>query len=396
MNVTVRLGDSLWAYSELFKLPVELIADSNPHIAPQSLFVGQTIVIPGYTTRNYTIASGDTLWSIAASAGVPIDALRLLNPGLLDNSLQVARIIQIPVKVRNRVVLDPKSYNYADLLSDLQALVRLYPFIRQGSIGLTVMGKSLPEIRVGRGSRQIHANGSFHGNEWITTPALIAFLNDYLIALTNEGELRGIAVKPLYNTIMLSIVPMVNPDGVDLVVNGLPDAEPYRSEVLAINGGSTDFNGWKANIRGVDLNNQFPALWAEEAARGPRTPAPRDYAGTAPLTEPESIAMAELLRNRNFEQVQAYHTQGEVIYWGFQGLQPPETERLAAKYGDVSGYVPIETADSSAGFKDWFIQDWRRPGFTIEGGRGNNPLPITQLASITDAATAILLAAMTS
>lgn len=99
--------------------------------------------------------------------------------------------------------------------------------------------------------------------------------------------------------------------------------------VLAINDGSTDFSGWKANIRGVDLNNQFPARWEIEAARKRQRPAPRDYPGPAPLTEPESQAMARLTRESNFDRVLAYHTQGEVIYWGFENLQPPEAEILA-------------------------------------------------------------------
>src|SRR5690606_173378 len=152
--------------------------------------------------------------------------------------------------------------------------------------------------------------------------------------------------------------------------HGLPAEEPYRSSVLQINQGNTDFSGWKANIRGVDLNNQFPALWELEAERRIKEPAPRDFPGPAPLTEPEAIAMAELTRESNFQRVLAFHTQGRVIYWGFENLEPPESEQLALEFARVSGYAPIRTVDSYAGYKDWFIQDWRRPGFTIELGQG--------------------------
>lgn len=37
---------------------------------------------------------------------------------------------------------------------------------------------------------------------------------------------------------------------------------------------------------------------------------------------------------------------------------------------------------SFAGYKDWFIQDYNRPGYTIEAGLGENPLPITQFDEI--------------
>jgi g-D-glutamyl-meso-diaminopimelate peptidase len=41
-----------------------------------------------------------------------------------------------------------------------------------------------------------------------------------------------------------------------------------------------------------------------------------------------------------------------------------------------------EGVASYAGYKDWFIQDWRRPGYTIEVGLGKNPLPISQFNKI--------------
>ena len=31
---------------------------------------------------------------------------------------------------------------------------------------------------------------------------------------------------------------------------------------------------------------------------------------------------------------------------------------------------------------DWFIQDYNRPGYTIESGIGENPLPISQFDEI--------------
>ncbi|AOZ92662.1 M14 family metallopeptidase [Paenibacillus crassostreae] len=394
MQVTVRQGDSLWVYSQLFQVPLQLLLDSNPNIIPQGLMLGQTVEIPGYVTIGYQIVSGDTIWRISSRYVVPQDMLLLLNPSILVNSLRVGQIIRIPRRVTDVVVNTVRPYDYGDMLEDLTLLEEIYPFIRRRSIGTSVMGKEIPEIRIGNGPKQVHVNASFHGNEWITTPVLIRFLNEYLLALTNNGSIRGLVMNPLYRTTTLSLVPMVNPDGVNLVVNGPPSEEPYRNEVLAINDGSSDFSGWKANIRGVDLNNQYPALWEREAARGPRTPAPRDYAGTGPLTEPESQAIANLTRNSNFNRVLAFHTQGRVIFWGFEGLEPPESEVIVNEFARVSGYQPIEYADSSAGFKDWFIQDWRRPGFTIEVGRGTNPLPLTQLEQIYQESLGILLTSL--
>lgn len=78
----------------------------------------------------------------------------------------------------------------------------------------------------------------------------------------------------------------------------------------------------------------------------------------------------------------AFHSQGKVIYWGYKGLEPPESQAIATGFAAVSGDQPIRYAGSGAGYKDWFIQEYRRPGFTVEVGRGGNPLPLTQFDEI--------------
>ncbi|ALC87193.1 peptidase M14 [Bacillus sp. FJAT-22090] len=394
MDVYVRGGDSIWYFSQLFKIPLQLINDSNRNINPQILSIGQRIQIPGYVVTNYQIRPGDSIWSIAQNRNLPLDAILLVNPGLSTNRLQIGQTISVPLRVTWRLVNGKQNYDYDTMRNDIRRLQTVYPFLQVSSIGKTVLDREIPEVLIGNGDKRVHFNGSFHANEWITTPITMTFLNDYLLSLTNQNTIRGIETSPLYTQTTLSIVPMVNPDGVNLVINGPPTNEPWSSRVIEWNNGSSDFSGWKANIRGVDLNDQFPAKWDLERARNPKTPGPRDYGGESPLSEPEAIAMADLTRRRDFARVLAFHTQGEVIYWGFEDLEPPETEVLAMEFSRVSGYEPIQTIESYAGYKDWFIQDWRRPGFTIELGTGTNPLPLTQFDEIYEESLGIFLSAL--
>ncbi|MDN4606622.1 M14 family metallopeptidase [Sporosarcina highlanderae] len=396
MNITVRPGDSLWYYSQLFRVPLQLIIDSNRDANLQVLSVGQQIRIPGYVAYEVQVAQGDTLWLIAQRRNVPLEAIFLVNPLLDPNRLQVGQTIRVPLRITWRLVNGKQTYSYAMMLTDLRRLQSVYPFLLNTSIGNSVLGRNIPEIRLGTGSKRVHYNASFHANEWITTPVVMTFLNDYLLALTNQTPIRGLSMFPLYQQSTLSIVPMVNPDGVTLVQQGPPDTEPWRTRVVQWNNGSTDFSGWKANIRGVDLNDQFPALWEldRQQPRNRKTPGPRDYSGERPLSEPEAIAMADLTRERDFAWVLAFHTQGKVIYWGFQGLEPPESETMVNEFSRVSGYEPIQSIESYAGYKDWFIQDWRRPGFTVELGSGINPLPISRFDEIYEEALGIFLAGL--
>lgn len=394
MDIVVRAGDSLWSYSQLFTIRLQLIKDSNRELQPDRLSVGQRVKIPGFVTQNYRIKSGDSLWRISEDYKIPIDAIMLANPGLLPTQLQIGQTIHVPLRVTWRIVQGKRPYDYHQMITDLRQLRTVYPFLRVPSIGRTVLQKEIPEVTIGNGMKRVHYNGSFHANEWITTPVIMTFLNDYVLALTNLQPIRGLSPYRLYQENFLSIVPMVNPDGVNLVLNGPPENEPWKSKVVELNNGSTDFTGWKANIRGVDLNDQFPAKWEEERTNNPKQPGPRDYGGERPLSEPEAIAMAELTRRRDFSRVLAFHTQGKVIYWGFENMEPPESEILAKEFGRVSGYEPVQTIESYAGYKDWFIQDWRRPGFTIELGSGTNPLPITQFDKIYQEALGIFLAGL--
>lgn len=392
MDIRVRPNDSLWYYSQLFNVPLSLIENSNPQVATQQLAIDQVIRIPGYQIEQYQVKSNDTAWTIAMANNLQLDSLYIVNPLIDLNRLQIGQTINIPDRINDMLVLDITDYTFEKMINDLQLLQSVYPFILHQVIGHSVLGKDMIELKIGAGSKEVHLNGSFHANEWITTPIIMVFLNQYALSITNNLPIRGIYMLPLFTETMLSIVPMVNPDGVNLVIDGSSAAGGFEQSVLEINNQEADFSNWKANIRGVDLNNQFPALWEIEAERKPTTPQPRDYPGPYPLSEPESFAMAELTRESNFQRVNAFHTQGEEIYWGFEELEPPISEVIVNEYVRVSGYTAVHTIDSYAGYKDWFIQDFLRPGFTVELGRGMNPLPIDQFESIYQRSLGIMLA----
>mgnify|MGYP002711687138 FL=1 len=86
----------------------------------------------------------------------------------------------------------------------------------------------------------------------------------------------------------------------------------------------------------------------------------------------------------NFALTLSYHSQGEIIYWRYLDFEPQKSREIAEYFGQISGYAVEETPYNSgfAGYKDWFIQYYDRPGYTIEVGLGQNPLPLTQFDKI--------------
>ena len=124
----------------------------------------------------------------------------------------------------------------------------------------------------------------------------------------------------------------------------------------------------------MDLNLQFPADWEEakkiKFEQGFTKPAPRDFVGEGPLTQPEALMLYDFTLSHNFVLTISYHTQGQEIYWDFQNIKPPRGYEIGRKFAEVSGYSLEEVPYNSsfAGYKDWFIQDYNRPGYTIEAG----------------------------
>lgn len=302
-----------------------------------------------------------------------------------------------------RIVEGTVPYTSSRCQSEIQALGKSYPVIERGSIGKSVTGKEIPFLRIGTGGTAVCYSASFHANESITTPILLRFAEEYGAAYTKKEKLGDVPAEELYERYTLYLIPMVNPDGVDLVNGALQEGDYYRrAREIANDYPQIPFPfGWKANIEGVDLNLQFPAGWenarAIKYAQGYTTPAPRDYVGSAPLVAPESAAVYEFTRSHDFALILAYHTQGEVIYWKYLDYNPARSYEIALYFGEVSGYAveTTPTASGYAGYKDWFIQAYDRPGYTIEAGLGENPLPMSEFEGIYEANRGILLGGMT-
>jgi g-D-glutamyl-meso-diaminopimelate peptidase len=280
---------------------------------------------------------------------------------------------------------DEQVYGYERLENDLDRLARSYSFVRRGSIGTSALGRQIPYLRLGEGPFRWHFNGACHANEWITSLLLMRFAEDYADSCLRQTRFWGKSASNLFSRCTLWIVPMLNPDGVELVRCGVGEGQPFERELRAWNRDSNRFHRWKANARGVDLNDQFPAHWeTERQRRSIHAPGPRDYGGERPLSEPEAQALAELTERTDFHAVLALHTQGEEIYWNYRGYEPEESRMWADRMAASAGYRAVYLEGSDAGYKDWFIARYRRPGFTVEAGWGHNPLPASEAEDIYD------------
>ena len=270
------------------------------------------------------------------------------------------------------------------------ALAQEYPFCRTELLTHTAYGRPIRTLVLGEGPRKVLYSAAHHANEWITALILLEFAKSWAEAIAEDGQIFGVSARYLAQTTTVYMVPMVDPDGVDLVVGALTEGPGYdRAVAIAGQFPQIPFpEGWKASLMGVDLNLQYPAGWLQareiKFMQGFDRPAPRDYVGRAPLSQKETRALAGYTQAVNPELVLAFHSQGRQIYWKYQDIEIPGARELGEVFAGVSGYTLEDTpyASGFAGYKDWFILRFGKPGYTVEVGQGENPLPLEQFPEI--------------
>lgn len=354
----------------------------------------------GYTM--HTVRPGNTFFNLAARYGTTPLAIQTANPGADAKNLAIGSRLVVPLPFP--VVPTDIAWSSSLVSYSVRGLTARYPFIAESEYGRSVMGRPLRYIGMGDGPRVVLYNAEHHANEWITTPVLLRFAEELAAAYAFGGSVYGHTAAEIFAAARLYIAPAVNPDGLDLVTGALTWGAYYdRARAIGADYPAIPFpDGWKANIAGTDPNLQYPAGWEEareiKFAQGFTSPAPRDYVGTAPLAAPESRALYELTLRLDPALTLSYHTQGETIYWKYLDIEPPGARELADCFAASSGYTveDVPYASGFAGYKDWFVDHYNRPGFTIECGLGENPLPISQFGDIYAANVGILTLAALS
>lgn len=241
-------------------------------------------------------------------------------------------------------------------------------------LGKSSLGKEVMCFHIGDYSNnQIIVEAGIHAREYISTLLLIEQIK-YLSAKTINGGIY--------------FVPLVNPDGVELVLDGAKNIKDTKLKqfLLNVNNKKEDFSLWKANIKGVDLNVNFDALWGG-GAKNLRQISPENFIGFYPDSETEVQNLINLLYKVNPIGTLSFHSKGEVIYYGFETLENWQIIRdymICEKLCKLNNYIPVKTEKSTGGFSDYVSEKLGVPAFTIEVGNSKlkHPIDINNLNEI--------------
>ena len=262
-----------------------------------------------------------------------------------------------------------------------------FPKLWVESFGKSVYGKNLYCAAVGSTKSPLLVVGGTHATEYMGILSCFAFL-EYLLS-ANDPYTQGALGRH-----GVLVVPCLNPDGLELWLNGIA-ASPCPQKVYDMCRGN--LTHWQANANGVDLNLNFDAGFysgidlAQKA--GVTAPGPTRYGGTAPFDQPETSALRDLCLTSRPGSVVCLHSQGEEIYHQYTPYLP-QSDTSAKILRLLSGYKIADPDPVAAhgGCKDWFIKTFKRPGFTIEQGKGQNPLPLQDFDKIWQKTLPMLLA----
>lgn len=323
----------------------------------------------------------------------------------LSNKTAVGRIyIEKRLGGNMRLNYNEKDFtsppDHAAMCRMLDGFLQKYPFLSVTEIGESLCGRSIPLVTLGNptAKKSVLYVGTHHAAEWITTMVLLRFIGDFCEAYKSGVRMYNVGMDYLFDKRRILIVPMLNPDGVELELHGVTEDFPLRERVLRMNGGSEDFTLWQANARGVDLNHNYNARFGEykkvEAELGIE-PGATKYSGEYPESEPEVVALCNLIRiDGTIRCILTLHAQGEEIYYG-DDAAPAGARTMGRLISRMSGYRLMHTDGTASygGLTDWYVREFGRPAFTIECGRGKNPLPAGDLFGIYAALREVLFSA---
>lgn len=229
------------------------------------------------------------------------------------------------------------TYTYESMQQDIAVLTAQYPNILTCEvIGDTAQGRHLYMLTMGNknASHNVFISASMHATEYQNTQLVMDIV---------KNELANWADKD----ICYYIVPMVNPDGINISQNKIYEA-------------------WVGNAGCVDLNRNFPWGWYYTA---PGTA--ESFHGMTAASELETKAMLNVLLVRKYDCTVSYHQQGQVIYYYSTGMKDTtfyKAKQLTNLVKAVTGYKPVKCGPPNGGMGDYINTVLDTPNVTIETG----------------------------
>lgn len=323
------------------------------------------------------------------------------NTGTEESTSSTEYTLPDPINI---VDITKAEYSYEEMEADLFLLRDTFsPLLSVGSAGVSLDGRQIYYATIGPDSapKQLLINAGIHGREYLN-PMLVMKQLEHVLQYYELLEYNGVTYSEILSEYQLIVVPMINPDGIMLSMKGIEAIRSeelregirsiYTSDITKYESYSVYpsfeeyLKAWKSNAAGVDLNRNFGIDVWEDVSNKIAQPSSQGYKGSAPDSEPETLAMIALVNKLDrLVGCISYHSQEGRIYWdsGQTGELRSRSIALKNALAQESGYsTQITFTEPDGTLDDWCILNKGIPTVTIETGVGKCPLPISQFEPI--------------
>lgn len=197
-----------------------------------------------------------------------------------------------------------KHFSYEEILQNMESLSETYSeFSICRMMGTSHDDRQIPMIRIGLGIDSLVLTAGIHGRESVNPVLLLKMAEEYCQAYADDEEIAGYSVREALNKCSICIVPLVNPDGYEIALNGYERIRnPILRQLCKIRG--IDSEHWKYNARGVDVNRNFPCKSYIQQQLG-------EY----PASENETQALMRVFEEYETIGYIDFHSRGRIIYY---------------------------------------------------------------------------------
>jgi hypothetical protein len=230
---------------------------------------------------------------------------------------------------------------------ELYAIARRNPsIVKLEVIGHSRQGREIVALKVTKDARttpdgarpDVFYMATIHAREWISTEVNRRLLHHFV---DNYG--KNAEVTNLVNTRELWFVPVANPDGYQYTF----DVERLWRKNLRDNNG----DGQIAVGDGVDLNRNYDEKWNYDNEGSSTEMASDTYRGPTEASEPETVAIQNLLKRLRYRFMITYHSYGELLLymWGFQVQTPTADDPVYVALSGTDAKPAIPGYDPGVG-----------------------------------------------
>ncbi len=159
-----------------------------------------------------------------------------------------------------------KKYSYNNLINDLNFLNYLYKDLIIINIGFTNLKRKIYTIKIGNGKNKILIKTAEKANESILSSCILSIIEEIIQKNIKKELYKGYEIEKILNKNTIYFIPMVNPDGVGLVLREKEILlnKKYKNiweeynQILEL---------WNSNIRGVDLEYNYKNIWENNSKK---------------------------------------------------------------------------------------------------------------------------------